>query len=144
MARPTKLNDAIAEALEKSLAVGNTPKVAAPLAGINERTYYNWIERGQADAEAGKATPFARFASRMATALAQAEQALVVVPLARAAKQGDLRAAQFLATHRFGWSSTTKTELTGKDGQALAGPSLIVIQPPEMTTDDGDPNGNGG
>ncbi len=106
----------MAEAIEKSLVLGNTPKAAAELAGITERTFYNWMDRGQEDERAGRTTVFGEFFQRTTRALAQAEQALVVLPLAKAARSGNIRAAQFLATHRFGWSSTMRTEVSGPDG----------------------------
>jgi hypothetical protein len=86
------------------------------LAGVTERTYYNWIELGRADMEADERTAAADFFQRCEHAVAQAEQSLVVVPLARAAKGGNLRAVQFIASRRFGWTETSRTEVSGPDG----------------------------
>jgi transposase len=49
MARKTKLNDQTQTALVKLLERGVTVKDACAAVGIDEKTYYNWIKRGEAN-----------------------------------------------------------------------------------------------
>ena len=47
MARPTKLNDAVQTAIVNALRAGNYLETAVKYAGIDKKTAYNWIARGQ-------------------------------------------------------------------------------------------------
>lgn len=134
MARPTKLTTDTADRIIELLEAGATPLVAAPLAGITERTFYLWLDRAASEDEAGKSTIYTAFAARVSTALAKAQNEGVVGPLFRAARNGDIKAAMFLATHRFDWTQTTKTEVTGKDGKDLE-LGVLVIHPPQDAAD---------
>lgn len=49
MARPTKLTEAVQQRLCDAIRAGNALDVAALYAGIAPRTFYNWIDRGQAE-----------------------------------------------------------------------------------------------
>ena len=125
--RPTKLTRELVDAIVNSLKVGNTPKVAAALNGISGETFYAWKSKGDDDADLGKHTLLAEFSDRTSRAIAEAEQSLVCVPMARAAKNGDLRAAQFLATHRFGWKPERNEVDITTGGQPLG--QLMVLAP---------------
>ena len=46
MGRPTKLNSEVQNRICDALRAGNTRRVSAIYGGIGERTFYDWIERG--------------------------------------------------------------------------------------------------
>lgn len=73
MARPTKLTKARHDAIVKAIEQGNFAQVAAAANSITEQTYYNWLNRGQVDIEAGTSSIYARFFEAVKEAEAQAE-----------------------------------------------------------------------
>lgn len=73
MGRPSKLTEALAEAIAGRVAEhGTPPEVAAGCEGIGRRTYYEWMERGRAGEE-----PYAAFAHGIARAKDLAEQEML-------------------------------------------------------------------
>ena len=76
---------------------GNYVAVAARASGISPTAYYTWVERGEADLEQGKATPFAVFAEACARAKAEAEATLLArIQMAAGAERGDWKAAAWM------------------------------------------------
>ena len=47
--------------------------------GIHKATYYNWLEQGETDIEAGIGSMYADFLKAVTTAEAEAEEAMVAV-----------------------------------------------------------------
>jgi len=47
MGRPTKLTPEIQSKIVDAVKIGNYPEVAAQAAGVGERTYYRWMEKGE-------------------------------------------------------------------------------------------------
>lgn len=72
MARPTLLTQEVQMLVVASLRNGNYRRVAARLAGISERTLYNWEERGETGEE-----PYASFLQAMKSAEAESEAELL-------------------------------------------------------------------
>jgi len=70
--RPTSLTPAVQDAIASAMAKGHYRRTAALLAGISERTFYNWEERGENGEE-----PYATFLQAVKKAEAQAEAALL-------------------------------------------------------------------
>jgi hypothetical protein len=68
--RPTKLTGAVLETIVGHIRAGACGWVAAEAAGISERTFYNWLTRG----ERGEA-PYAAFEAQVRQARAQARLA---------------------------------------------------------------------
>jgi transposase len=114
MARPTKLTPTVEKKIVDAIRAGNYAKVAAECAGISERTYDDWLQRG----ESGDA-PFSEFARAVARASAEAE--VEAVALICKAMHEDWRAAlEYLKRrHPERWQDRSKTELSGKDGQLV-------------------------
>jgi len=54
--RPTKLTPDVQAAIVALVEVGNYVETAVLASGVTSRTYYNWLERGEADEE-----PYAEF-----------------------------------------------------------------------------------
>jgi hypothetical protein len=69
MARPTSLDPETVERFCAAIGRGNTIPSACALSGISERTYYNWVARGDAGEE-----PFMQFLQALKTARAEFEQ----------------------------------------------------------------------
>lgn len=100
MGRPSKLTPAIHDALVASLTGGNYRDTAAKTVGIHVATLYRWIERGEADIEHDKATPYRDLCEALTRAEAEAEQ--FAVTCLRDAMSEDWRAAQaFLERKHF-------------------------------------------
>lgn len=49
--RPTALTGEVAEQIEAYIREGAYPETAARAAGVSERSYYRWLERGEAESE---------------------------------------------------------------------------------------------
>lgn len=73
MGRRSKLNKQVQETICKVLRSGNYRTVAARLAGIDERTLYRWLEKGE-EAKRGK---YRQFCRAVMEAEAQGQAALV-------------------------------------------------------------------
>jgi len=63
MARRTKLHADVTEKIVSAIRAGNYAKIAAESAGISERTFYDWLQRGEAGEE-----PFLQFSQSVARA----------------------------------------------------------------------------
>lgn len=88
MARPTKLTPETQNAIIKALRIGATRKTAAEAAGVDYRTFLNWLERGD---EAQKGIYFQFFQS---VSVAESEAFLKYTSIiAKAAQGGEWRAA---------------------------------------------------
>lgn len=72
MARPTSLTPEVHALVVEAIRKGNYKRTAAQLAGICEKTLYNWEERGAAGEE-----PFAEFLQAVKSAEAEAETKLL-------------------------------------------------------------------
>lgn len=70
--RPTGLTPAVQERILAALRVGNTQRCAAELAGIGERTFYEWMARGQTGEN-----PYAQLVQAIKEAEAESERYLV-------------------------------------------------------------------
>lgn len=59
--QPTKLTPQVQETIVRAIALGNYTHIAAEAAGISERSFYTWMERGQADIEANRRSEYSQF-----------------------------------------------------------------------------------
>jgi len=123
MGRPTKLNDQTQSVLVGAIRKGNYIDNAAAMAGITESSYYLWIERGEADIEAGKTTTYSEFSEAIKRAKAEGEQ-IDLDLIADAAGKGNWQAAAWRLERRFPskWGKQDKLQLehSGKIGQDAA------------------------
>lgn len=78
---PTKLSAQVRERILGYIRVGNRPATAARACGIDERTFYRWMERGEVDPEPDVVDPeyalYADFADAVRTAVAECEATAV-------------------------------------------------------------------
>ena len=75
--RPEKLNSELIKKISDLIRLGNYNYVAARACGVAKSTFYKWIEKGEADKEAGKDTIYSKFKDEIELAEAEAEVALV-------------------------------------------------------------------
>jgi len=71
--RPTKLTDRLADEIVDHIQHGAYAEIAARACGIDESTFYRWLETGEADQEHGRDTPHASFRKGVKRAEADAE-----------------------------------------------------------------------
>ena len=112
MGRPTKLTPEVQEKIVSLVRAGNYPEVAAQAAGIDPRTYYRWMEKG----EDGPA-PYGQFRHAVKEAQAAAESHAVTI-IRKAAIDGSWQAAAWFLERSKAerWRRKENVELTGKDG----------------------------
>ena len=112
MGRPTKLTPEVEEKIVSLVRAGNYPEVAAQAAGIDPRTYYRWMEKG----ENGTA-PYGQFRHAVKEAQAAAESHAVTI-IRKAAMDGSWQAAAWFLERSKAerWRRKENVELTGKDG----------------------------
>jgi len=110
MARPTKLDEDTQAAIVRSLAVGATRKDAAEGAGIDYRTFLNWMDSGS-QTKRGK---FFQFFQSCTRAEAQAKLKYTNT-VAKAAADGDWRAAMEFLKRRdpANWSDSVSVQHSG-------------------------------
>ena len=95
MARPTKMNPRIRQAICEALRCGNTRQAAAEAAGVDRDTLRRWIRRGEQDNEG----TFKAFYGALTRAEAEAEQEAVSV-VKGAFMAGEWRAAAWWLERR--------------------------------------------
>ena len=95
MARPTKMNPGIRQAICKALRCGNTRQAAAEAAGVDRDTLRRWIRRGEQD----NTGAFKAFYGALTRAEAEAEQEAVSV-VKGAFMAGEWRAAAWWLERR--------------------------------------------
>lgn len=112
--RPSKLVPSVTKKLLEAIRQGLPIVTACTLAGIAEKTYYNWLEEAQkpeADEE------FLQFLQSLKKAEAEAEYLLVKeIKLA-----DEWQAKAWILERRFGdrWKKVERNEITGKDGKPV-------------------------
>lgn len=119
-----KITDqAVRDRLAQSLAAGNYREVACEYAGIGVSTFYRWMERGEADHEADKATPEREVWEAVKKAEADAENRNVAL-IARAAGDGTWQAAAWMLERkrpdRWGRRDAMKVEHSGSVGHDIS------------------------
>lgn len=110
----SKLTPDTHERIVQAVRAGNYFKQSAEAAGITDRTFYYWIEQGEADAEQGRDTAHLRFLQAITRAQAEAE--VHAVANIRKAMSEDWRAAaEYLRRrHPDRWSTQDRIEHGGK------------------------------
>lgn len=121
--RKTKLNKKLQDRVYEALRGGNTRRVAALVAGIDESTFYAWINRG----EAGEA-PFAEFLKTVKAAEAEAEEESLL-QIKTAARDSWQAAAWYLERKRpddWGRRDRIDSDVTSK-GEKIDNTFNVVI-----------------
>jgi transposase len=86
--QPTKLTPGVQERIVEALRTGSYKTTAAAYAGIDVRSIYHWLERGEADIELGIESDYAQFFQAVKKAEADHEiNALLLID--NAARTGD-------------------------------------------------------
>jgi hypothetical protein len=120
--RKTKLTPEIQKTILDIIRAGNYAKVACEAAGINSDTYYEWLNRGKKDKEAGKRTIFSDFSEEIMRSAAIAEAANVA-RIRQAADAGTWQAAAWFLERKYGdrWGRNDKLrqEITGANGAPI-------------------------
>ena len=121
MARPTALTPDTAKRIIDAIRLGNYATVACQLAGIDDATFYRWMERGEDhdDGTPGE-EPFREFRESVKRAEAEAE-AMAVGTLVVASRNNASDALRFLERrYPKRWRPQYTTEVTGADGGPVA------------------------
>ena len=113
--RPTKLTPATQAKILESIRAGLTHKLACMRVGVNDSTFYRWLQEGS-QARSGRYKDFHDEVMR-----ANADSAEVLLNQIRIKAYEDWRAAAFILERRFPDDYGKRTELTGKDG----GPVIV-------------------
>lgn len=131
MARPTKLTQAVHEAIVSALETGNYFDTACEHAGIAESTGYSWLARGRAELERresprvkvgtaqwDKEQPFVEFVEAVSRVSAAVEMATIAT--IQRLGQDDWRALAWFMEHRYPkkWGKQVK-EVAGADGKPI-------------------------
>ena len=95
MARPTKCTPEVTTVVADAVRQGMYAESAAQLAGIGERTYYTWMQRGEQGED-----PFQQFRHAVKKAEAEAEAEAVSV-VRGAADRGTWQAAAWYLERKF-------------------------------------------
>lgn len=111
MARNTLCTPERTERILNAIKAGNYSYVAAQLGGIGERTFYDWMKRGESGEE-----PFAQFSQAVKEAETQAEARNVAI-IQRHAQNSWQAAAWYLERKAPGrWGRKERIEHTGAEG----------------------------
>ena len=120
MGRPTKCTPEVIERIAQALRLGNYADTAASYGGIDERTYYRWLEQGESGEE-----PYCQFCQAVKEASHVAEMR-ALGRIQQAADAGTWQAAAWFLERRTPgkWSRREKVEMTGADGGPITLQSL--------------------
>jgi len=125
MARPHELTPDTAKRIVDAIRLGNYAVVACQLAGVDDSTYYRWLERGEDKEQPDGSVvpgeePFREFRDSVKRAEAEAE-AMAVGTLVVASRNNASDALRFLERrYPKRWRPQYTTEVTGADGGPLA------------------------
>src|SRR5215210_6675182 len=98
--RPSKLTPQVQETIVATIQAGAYDHVAAGAAGIHRATFYRWMRDGDPEGSDPEKQPFRDFCAAVEQAQDRAE-VLYLGTIARAAKNGDVRAATWFLSHRY-------------------------------------------
>lgn len=121
----TKLTTEVRDRIVQALTAGNYQETAALYAGIDQGTYYRWMERGRIERDrinAGEKplkaeTIYREFREAVETARAQAEVRNAGI-INKAANDGTWQAAAWYLerSHPQRWGRINRTEISGPEG----------------------------
>jgi transposase len=96
----SKLTPELTERLAQLLRAGVSVELATSIAGIGERTFYTWLERGDPARRAKRDARYREFREVIERARAEHES-ILITHLNRAAAKGSWRAAAWLLERSF-------------------------------------------
>jgi transposase len=95
-----KLTPEVIERVALVVRAGGTFEVAAAVAGVSERTLYDWMHRGDPARAAGRDALHRQLRAAVEAARAERET-ILVAQMTRAASRGSWRAAAWLLERQF-------------------------------------------
>jgi hypothetical protein len=110
--RRTKLTEDTQTTITDLIRGGNTNEAACAAAGIAQSTFYNWMERGEADLEHDRQTRHSEFVEAVTRAIGESEA--ILVKFARNAAEKDGRVALDMLARRFPERWAARAELRGR------------------------------
>ena len=140
MARPTKLTPELQAEMVKIIRAGNYQVVACRHVGIPEKTFYEWMRRGERGWKIDE--PYREFRAEILKARATAEIESVA-RIRAAARDGDLDSDKFYLTHahpdRWG-RQVSRQEHTGLEGGPIQIRIVSAVPRPEKQEADASPD----
>jgi transposase len=118
MGRPTKLTPEVQDKIVAALRAGNYQETAAMYAGVEARTFYRWMERGESDGTEDE--PYRQFRQAVEKAKADAEVRDIAL-IDKAAHDGSWQAAAWKLERKFPhkWGRVNRTEISGPEGKPV-------------------------
>jgi len=115
--RPSKLSYDRQEKIATAVEAGKSLTSAARMAGVDRTTVYGWIDRGEADKEAGEDNEYVDFYDRLTRAKGHGEDFYFSLALEMAKEDGDHRFIASLMKQRYpdSWGETE----TGVDADTV-------------------------
>ena len=106
--RPSKLSFERQEEIAQAIEAGKSLTSAARMAGVDRTTVYGWIDRGEADKEAGEDNEFVDFYDRLTRAKGHGEDFYYSLALELAKENEDHRFIASLMKQRYpdSWGET--------------------------------------
>ena len=128
MGRKTKLNAKVQSKIVSAIKAGNYACVAAAYAGIGERTFYEWLERGRTR----PGSIYAQFAQAVKDAESEAE--VRAVAMVQKAMGDNWTAAMTFLERKFPnrWGRRDRLKLEVEPQEALA--ALLGLDPSVLGT----------
>jgi hypothetical protein len=122
MGRPTKLTDARHRKIVADIRAGNFAQIAAVASGITEQTYYNWLNRGQADLGSEEPSDHVSIYAKFFEAVKRAEAEAEVKQLRAMQTDDKWQRRAWWLERRFPkrWGQKQSLELSGPDGGPVA------------------------
>jgi transposase len=118
MGRPTKLTPEVQDKIVAALRAGNYQETAAMYAGVEARTFYRWMVRGESDGVEDES--YRQFRHAVEKAKADAEVRDIAL-IDKAAHDGSWQAAAWKLERKFPqkWGRVNRTEISGPEGKPV-------------------------
>ena len=123
MGRPTKLTPETQKRFIDGLRLGLTYKLAASYAGVDERTIYQWIQRGRDGKEPDSLFAHFYHAVKAAEGLCAAQH---MGRITKAAEGGQWQAAGWVMERRYGYSQRQEVKVGAADDSLEGAEDLIA------------------
>jgi hypothetical protein len=129
MGRPTDCTPETTAKICAALRLGVSQECAATSAGITERSFYIWLEKGREGLE-----PYVQFLQEVHAAENDAEMELV--NLIKASAQDDWKAGAWILERRHPrrWGRLDRSEISGANGGPVQVAAQVVEIPAQLPT----------
>lgn len=128
--RPSKLSYERQEKIAQAIEAGKSMNSAARMAGVTPNTVFNWIDRGEAEEQAGNENEYTEFLRRITRARGEGEDFYFSLALQLARENEDHRFIASLMKQRYpdSWAE-------GEDSPGVNDDAQPVINIPESVTE---------